>query len=225
MRGPPHPAQANGPVPAPTTDAPPFTAPLLLWLSLQLLALLTALLRVPLAAQYPQPAELLAAQVMVVVQVTAVALLFPYLLRDVRSVAAVVAATLPFLVLSGAVSGIPAGRLVLAGIYVVSWIVALAAWNVRASTSGRSAGVAAATLLTLGTLVAFYLRLEYAADAAGEPAEQLARWAPASPPLAALRLLTNPPRAADWCTPVGVLTTAILWRLAARRSRQVIHSA
>lgn len=215
--------------PYPTPRANPAessspTSPLLLWLGIQLIALLVALLRIPLAAQYPQPAELLAAQVMVVVQVTSIALLFPYLLRDLAAAVAVAATAVPFILLGGALSAVPAVRMAGAGSYVSAWIVALWAWNAQVSVTGRLTGVAAAALLTGGTLVALYLRLEYALGVAGDAEDVMTAWAPLSPPLAALHLLTDTPRLRDWCAPAVVLAAALASRIITRRSSQVIHS-
>ena len=64
-------------------------------------------LRVPLAAGYAQPAEMLAAHVMLVTQVSAAGLLFPYLMRSVFSAAAVAATAVPFVVLAGVLSATP----------------------------------------------------------------------------------------------------------------------
>ena len=223
---PPHP-QAAGPAPAPRVDdAAPLTTPLLLWLVIQVLALLGPLLRVPLAAKYPQPAELLAIQLLLVVQVTAAGLLFPILLRSAGAAVCIAATSVPLLVLAGVLSATPAGRLTLAGTYVLAWIAALAAWNRVSGPVGRSVGVAAVALLTAGTLAAFYLRLEFAADPAAASATALAaNWVPASPPLAALHLLSNGPSARAWCVPALVGALAVTRWIIQRRSGQVIHNS
>ena len=206
-----------------------LTGPLLLWLLVQFMALLAAVLRVPLAAHYPQPAELLAAHVVVVVQVTAAALLFPSLLRDRYAAVAVVATAVPFQVLAAVLSAVPAARGAAAGTYAIAWIVALWGWNAAGSGRGRAAsattgvGAAAAALLTAGTLAAFYLRLEFAADAPGDPHDLAAKWAAVSPPLAALHLLADAPAARDACVPALLAGAACVRHFFARRSSQVIH--
>jgi hypothetical protein len=213
------------PAPGAATSAHdhPLTGPLLVWLALQLLALLIPLLRVPLAAGYPRPAELLAAHVMVVTQVTASALLFPWLLRNRASAIAAVATTWPFAALAGAVSGLPPMRALSAGSYVTAWMVAWWAWPEFAPARARGAAVAAASLLAAGSLALFYLWLEFGPDAGADVGEAAALWAPLSPPLAALRLLQGAPGAREYSVPAAVAVGALACRFFTRRRRQVIH--
>lgn len=225
MTAPPgHPRQTDSARAPQAGHASSITGPLLLWLTVQLLALLLAVLRVPLAAQHPQPAELLAAQILVVVQVTAAALLFPYLLRSAHTTAAVAVTTFPFLVLAGMLSAVPGTRLTVAGSYVIAWIVALWILNLSFLAGGRPIGVAGAALLTVGTLVAFYLRLDLGMNTSAEPDEPAGRWAPLSPSVAALSLLSSPAAARDWCAPALVLGVALVRRVSGLRNSQVIHT-
>jgi hypothetical protein len=207
--------------------SPSATAPLLLWLGLQFLALLLALLRVPLAAGYPATGEMLAAQVLVVTQVTASALLFPWVLRDRWAAVAVIATAWPFVVLAGVVSAAPAGRVAAAGCYVSAWLGALWAWRAAGrgtgQFAGQFAGVAVASMLTAGALVLFYLRLEFAAAPADEAERVAWRWAAASPPLAALKQLGAGSGLLDWCVPAAVMAAACARGVFSLRSRQLIH--
>jgi len=202
-----------------------MTSPLLVWLTIQFIALLVALLRVPLAAGYPQPAELLAAHVVVLTQIITSALLFPFLLRDLLSGLTVVATAWPFVALAGVTSGAPPARVVAGCCYVTSWLLALGLWNGWGRRAAGLRGVAVATMLTAGTNVLFYLRLEFAPDAGGSAEELARRWSVISPPLAAIRQLGVAPAARDFGVPVAIAIAAVVCRLFARRSDQVIHSS
>jgi hypothetical protein len=210
---------------AASNGEPLLTGPLLIWLLLHLLALLISLLRIPLAAGFPRPAELLAAQVMVITQVTASALLFPWVMRTGTSAIVAVATTWPFLALAAAVSGLPPVRVLAAGTYVTAWMVAWWAWAGWAPVRWRAAAVAVASLLTAGSLALFYLRLEFGPDAGAEAGQAAARWAALSPPFAALYQLHADPNARQYGIPAVVAGGALACRFFARRSRQVIHSS
>jgi hypothetical protein len=199
-----------------------------LWFAVQLGALLLSLLRVSFAAAYPRAGELLAAHVMVVSQVVAAALLFPYLMRTWPAAVAVVASSWPFDAVAGVFSAAPAGHVVWAAAYVTAWLLVLAIWN-RALPEQRGIAMAAAALAAIGGCAVFYLRLEFAAgdiDAADVWAV-----APAVPPLAALRPLVRSTEPIDWTLPAaaGFLELAA-WHTRRRRhllprSGQVIHKS
>ena len=124
---------------------------LLLWLAIQLLALLTAALRVPLSGGYPRPAERLAIDLMLVAQITASAMLLPILLRGWRLWLMVVLTSWPFVQMAGFLSATPWTRVLAAGIYLSVWLTGLAAWNVvLRSRKSRMAGVAIAMLWAWG---------------------------------------------------------------------------
>jgi hypothetical protein len=197
---------------------------LALWLCIQLLALLATLLRLPLAAGYPQPAELWSAHAMAMAQVVAAALLFPWLFSGTAPAVATIASAWPFAVLAGVLSGIPATRIVSTTCFVTAWMASLWAWNASTPATTRPSAVAVALLLCLGSLILFYLSLEFA-DHAGDDVTEAARWAQVSPPWAALRQLEATPRARDYGIPVVVAVGAFACRIFARRSGQVIHSS
>ena len=223
------------PLPGPPADSvapslsdvpsPSPALPLLVWLAVQFAAIAVALLRVPLAAGYPATGELLAAPVMVVVQGVASAALFPFLMRGRACAAAVVAAAWPFVVLAGVVSAAPAARVMAAGAYVSAWLVALWAWRATAPRREDLYAVAAALLLTAGTLLLFYLRVEFAPEASADASDLADQWAIASPTLAAMRQLREPLRGQDWCIPAGVVGVAAVRWFFARRRRQLIHNS
>ena len=195
-----------------------ITAPLLLWLLVQLLALLLAAGRVPLAAQYPQPAETLAAHVVAVVQVTAAALLMPYLMRDAAASVAVVATAWPFMVLAGVLSALPAARVAAAGASVTAWLVALALVNQSLPSAWQAWGVCLAALLSVGCLTLSYLSAEFQGGAAG--------WLRAFPPSVQLRQLNGSVNYWNgWAIPAAVAAAATARLIARRRHGQVIHNS
>ena len=166
--------QSPGPTASRQTPTPPAASlrparspfpPLFLWLLLQLIALAISAARVPFYAtkSFPRPAELLALPLMLIVQVIASALLFPFLLRDVRAAVMVMAAGFPLTLIAGFLTATADMRAIAASaFYVSAWLAGLAAWR-GALTSARAAaiGVAAATFIALGGPLFWYLRAEY----------------------------------------------------------------
>jgi hypothetical protein len=154
--------------------APSTTGPLLLWLAIQLGAILLAALRVPLAAAYPEPAERLAVHVLLAVQVIAAGMLFPLLLRDWRSTLQTIATAVPFQFAACYLAGFDARAMAPAITFVLSWIVVLAMWAATlGSRRATMVGVILATCLTLGGGILCYLRLEFGGggDAPATPFE------------------------------------------------------
>jgi hypothetical protein len=189
-----------------------------------MLALLVALLRVPLAAGYPQSAELWAAHTLAITQIVATSLLFPWLFSGTAPAVATISSAWPFAVFAGVLSGLPGVRIVATDCLVTAWMLSLWAWNASAPVTTRPTAVAVALLLSVGSLVLFYLSLEFA-HSSGDDIAVAARWAQLSPPLAALRLLEATPRARDYGIPVVVAGGAFVCRIFARRSSQVIHTS
>ena len=150
---------ASAPVPPPAKKSP--AAPLFLWLVLQLIALSLAVFRIPLTARFPLPGEQFALHVMLITQIVAPALLFPFLLRDVKTSAMVILSILPFVQLSSYLSSIPITRVALAALYVAVWLLTLAIWRVILDARRTEmAGVAFATSLSLGGAVIWYVYAE-----------------------------------------------------------------
>lgn len=167
------------PVPAPhqnRDDAAPTSAvstpagrtgPLLAWLVVQFALLLLPAFRIPLTAQYPEPAEKLAAHLMLGGQVVASGLLFPFLLRDLRSAVQVMTTALPFQLAAGYLAGLSLGDLAAPAVFVDVWLLVLGFWAAcLTSPRLRLLGVAVASCLTLGAGLLRYLRLEFAAPGA-----------------------------------------------------------
>lgn len=138
------------------------TAPLALWLALQLAAILIAVLRVPLAAQYPEPAEQMAIYLLSGTQVIAAGLMFPFFLRDGRC-AVIIVSGWPFLLAAGYLAGMTPTALLLPAAFISTWLATLALWATASRTPReRMTAAAMVSFLTLGGAVLRYLRLEFA---------------------------------------------------------------
>jgi len=211
--------RTNGISPAerhsPTTG--PFTGPVLLWLLVQLAALSVAALRFPLAAKYPQPAELLATHVMLATQVAAGALLFPYILGDWRTAAGVIAAAWPFAATASVLSATPLTTTAAAEAYVSIWLLGLALWRaVLPGTKSKSYGVAVTTTLTVGGALLRYLAREFDLTSSAPVGGNGDLFA-AAPLLATLRLLTPQPSGVDsYLIPTALAASGLLALLARR---------
>ena len=178
----------------------PVTGPLLVWLAVQLVALALAAAGIPLAAKWPRPAEGLAPHVMLAAQISAAALLFPYLLRDWHTTAVTVASAWPLLLIAAVLASAPLDRAALAGIYVTAWLIALMVWRAGLpETAGRSIGVSVAAIVAIGSAALWYLQSEYGSDGSPGPPAAL------GPVTSSLGLLAAPRE--DWLlwlAPAGI---------------------
>ena len=145
MNGPPdrHSAQ---PSPSPQS----ITAPLLLWLVLQLLALLLSAGRVPLAANWARPGETWAIQTMIVAQIAGSGMLFPLLLRDRASAIACILTAGPMLQLAGFLSNTAVGTIAMTWACLGAWLAALSMLRAALPARWHLAAVAMLNLVTLG---------------------------------------------------------------------------
>jgi hypothetical protein len=206
-------AGAGGTPDVPNPAAAPATGPLALWLAIQLAVVTLAVLRVPLAAQYPEPAERMAAHLVLGAQGVTAALLFPFLFRDTRTAAAVIAAAWPFQLAAGFLAGIAPADLASAAGYVTVWMLTLAACTPLLRTPRASAiGITIATLLTLGGAILRYLRLEFG----GGVAEGQFTPESVSPLLSTFAAIEGSGPHSGWMLVAGVLCVAAL-TIGARR--------
>jgi hypothetical protein len=151
--------------------------PAFTWALIQGAALALVAARVPFFAvkSFPQPPEVLGLHVMLVAQIVGSALLFPFLMRDVRSSAMVIAMAPPFTVLGTFLTGLiewPQQTAVAS--FAAVWLLGLAFW--RAALPGaraKAVGVAAAMLVAVGGSVAWYLQAEYATQ---QPLPGVSEW-------------------------------------------------
>jgi hypothetical protein len=153
-----------------------MTAPLAVWLLVQLGALALAAARVPLWAHFVQPGEATAVEEMLAVQFAISAMTFPFLVRDGRCCFAMIVSSAPMLQLAGVLAGASITRVAGAWSCLSLWLISLAIWQRALAARHRPIGVAIANLLTLGGLVFLYLSTE---------SHTAASWFPRVLPLAA----------------------------------------
>lgn len=135
---------------------------LLTWLGIQFLALWLGASGLPLCADPPQPPQRLALGILLVAQVAASALLFPFLLRTVSQTLLILLTSLPFLQLAGFLSVTPHRRLILAGAGLIIWLIGLAIWQRRLTCEkSRLIAIAIATVLAAGGPLLWYLHAEF----------------------------------------------------------------
>jgi hypothetical protein len=161
-------AGLNSPAIAAPAGNPGTTLPLIIWLLAQLAALSLAAGRVPLWARFPQPGELLAIQFLLAAQVAAASMCFPFLLRDLRAAACILATGWPMALIAGGLAAEPLSRVCTTEGYVSLFLIALTIWKISLRGSmWESCGAAVASLWAVGGAVLVYLRAEFAPGSPG----------------------------------------------------------
>lgn len=159
-----------------------FAAPLLVWLLIQLLALILAAARVKLWAQFSAAGETHALDELTVAQFIASSLLFPFLCRSSRSTLATILSSLPMIALAGFLSWSTLERCGWLALNLVLWLAALAAWwRVVEGSPFDLIAVSIAGVMNIAGPIVAYLSIE---ARGGEPF----RSAACIPLLAALRI-------------------------------------
>lgn len=198
-------------------------APLALWLVIQLAVLALSAARVPMWYGAPHPLERVAAAQMVVAQVVASALLFPWLMRDLATGACAILVAAPFIQLAALLTDVEPTRALRGWAYVALWMTALLIWTRALHRSMRAQlyGIAVAGVAVIGVPLLRYFRMEFA------DIDARMRWLdPTTGAIAQLR-----PDAVDvsaWLLVAGVVVGGALAWLAshtAAGNRQVIHNS
>jgi hypothetical protein len=175
--------QAPAAVPS---QRPSLLGPVCIWLAVQMLGLLPAVVSAPLSARFVDPPERLALHEMLIVQACAAGLLFPILLPDLRCTLAIMLTTLPFAQAAGFLSIQPPMHVMAGTAFILIWLAALSPWA-QVLAPGRRAllGVAAASVMTIGLPVLGYLHSEFGPAAGSSSAVQaVLTWGPVSGVLA-----------------------------------------
>ncbi len=199
-------------------------APLLLWTAVQLAAVALAAGRVPLSANYPQPAERAGLGLLAVAQIAAAGLLFPVLLPTLRAAAATAAVGVGYLALAGLLAEAPPGRVLAVGGYLTLWLLTLYLLNRRPTkASTRPLALALVNLLTLGPPLLAYLRLDLTPTAGLRPFGDGLNFLPL--PATAALSATNSAGFLPWLGIFFWLLLAVFAAISPRfpRLRQLIH--
>ena len=145
-------------------------APVVSWVVIQLVALGLSSARLSL---WPRPSlavEDYALDMMLAAQVAGSALLFPWLLRSIRSATFVVLITLPFLQLAAILAGASTTVVFMTIALLWPWMITLAMWRaLLISERSQLIGVAAASSCAFGGAAMLYLRAEFSAEAWFDP--------------------------------------------------------
>ncbi len=194
----------------PATQSP--IAPLLLWVVMQLFALVVGAMNIPLSAR-PLPTQQLAIHELIVVQLGAAALLFPFLLRDGLTAMLVIGAGVAFTFLAGYVSVTPLAQTMPAAAYVACVLAGLTGWRAVLSGARRQMlGVAAAAAVSLGGGVLWYLHAE-----ASSASVDWSRAAFFGPIPGAIAQIESPSPLLSWITPLVLGLAPLLFQAVGRQ--------
>jgi hypothetical protein len=143
----------------------PFWIAFILWLCAQLAALILSGARIGLWARAPRPTEQLALPILLVFQVGVSSLIFPHLLRNWRQAILVIASAWPPAQLASYLADASANAMVHGEVYVCIWLITLHLWR-RAIPKPRDqlSLIAAASLLSIGGPILWYLRVDFITD-------------------------------------------------------------
>jgi len=186
----------------------PAVGAIAVWLLIQLIVLGLCAARVPLWYRAPEPLEHLAVEHLLVAQVIASSLLFPWLMRNVMTAACVIVTSAPFVLLAGMLAETGLSWTARTWGYVALWLAGLAVWTASLHTRrAKLVGGALASVLAVGVPFVRYLESEFHVL----PHEQLAalRWlSPVAGALSQLRPV--PGDNAWWVFPFALLAAGII---------------
>lgn len=136
---------------------------------LQLAALMLAAFRVPLAAQYPQPAEFQAIRVMLAVQFAALATLHPWLLRTWATALAILASALVLLSMAALLSSWTLTNFLSVGVFLTIWIANFALLSRIRWNQWQPVIASIAIAYVIGGPLFWYLQLEFGSPSPSRP--------------------------------------------------------
>ena len=135
---------------------------LAVWLAVQLVSLWISSRHWALWARAPDAAEQLAARQMLVVQLSASALLFPWMLRNISTALCVILVSAPMLIFAGEMSSEAAGPLGRAWAYLCAWLAGLCCLaHVMLSQRGQLITASAVACWVLGLPALAWLASEF----------------------------------------------------------------
>jgi hypothetical protein len=186
----------------------PAIGAIAVWLLIQLIVLVLCAARVALWYRAPEPLERLAVEHMLVAQVVASSLLFPWLMRNLMTAACVILTSAPFVLLAGMLAEAGLSSAARAWGYVALWLAGLAACTETLQTRrAKLVGVALAGVLAVGVPLVRYLESEFHALPHAQPAAL--RWLnPVAGALSQLR--PAPGDNAWWVLPFALVAAGII---------------
>lgn len=140
-----------------------------MWLVLQVVALSLAAFRVPLAAQYPQPAEFQAIRLMLAVQFGTLAVMHPWLLRNWATAIAILASAWVMLSMAALLSAWAILDSLPVSIFLTLWIVDFALLARIRLARSRLVVTGLASAYVIGGPLLWYLGLEFASASSRAP--------------------------------------------------------
>ena len=190
------------------------------WLLAQVAVLGLCAARVQIFSRAPAATEQITLPAMIAVQVATSALIFPHLLRSLRSTTLAMASMWPLAQLASNLSDAPASALIRAELYVSIWLIALFLWNQSLTTKfSRLLGIASAGMISIGGPILYYLQSEFAASTAHNPTG----FAGYGPLAGAVSQIFSASDYGPWVE-LGVFSSCAAAALTLfYRSRQVIH--
>lgn len=196
----------------------PLVTPLLVWLVIQLAALLAGAFRLPLSVRAVHPPEALADEMMVVTQIVSAGLLLPVVLPNLRAAVALIASLWPMLFLAGFLASTPVSAIATSGLYVSAWLGGLATLShVIQSDKMKLAASVGCTLLSLGGPILWYSRAEFFTQTPNVDWTTHGAWGPVMGVLAQLH--GTEVTLAPWLVLLAAWLPALaacLWRFAGR---------
>jgi len=140
----------------------PTAAAMVAWLGVQLAALGICAARFPLWARAPRATEQLALFAMLAAQTAAASLLFPILLRNIRSTLIAIVVAWPMAELASFLADASTDRLIGTELFVSVWLVTLHLYSRSLNNSrDKLMATAVAGMLSLGGPLLWYLRMEF----------------------------------------------------------------
>jgi hypothetical protein len=186
-------------------------------LLLQLAAIALAAWRVPLAAQFPQPAEFEAVRILITAQFVGAALLCPVLFRSWQMALASVCSAVVFMLLAPVLAGWPLQAALPTIGYLTSWLACLVIWTIRSGGKWRLAvGAVSATYAAGGPLI-WYLEMDFGRTSVADSSF-------AYGPLLATLLHPQSPWTNWWLMPVVFWSGFVVAIIRFQLSRRTRHS-
>lgn len=184
------------------------------WLGVQLAALGVSAFRFRIWARQPQAAEQSALAMMLITQIGVASLIFPLLLRNIRSTIVAVTTAWPLAFLASFLADADVGSVVRGEAYVSAWLVGLflIGRTVRGER-GQLAAIAIAGMVALGSPSLWYLRADFNPDVSATT-NSMIFFGPIGGALS--QIFPDHSSNAEWTYPSGLLACGVVCNLTYR---------